>query len=80
MIRTIRVIFCDEEHGDGEHTYPNLNNTSDGNLLCTLIDKPTVAQLRRYAKAEGWTHTRQNDFCPGCSESDAQIKRAERDQ
>lgn len=64
MIRTAKVLYCDMEHGTGDVTFP---------AICDLdpINPMTVAELRRRAKAAGWSRYGRNDFCESCTESDA---------
>ena len=67
MIRTARLIFCDNEHGTGDVTFPSL----DQDFVQTrqqLVDGLTVGQLRKLAKKEGWGRIDGGDYCPACME------------
>ena len=67
MIRTVKVIFCENEHGVGEVMFPALGDLD----AQTLIDNTeTAATLRKKAKAAGWTRVNGADYCPGCSDVD----------
>jgi hypothetical protein len=66
VIRTAKVLFCDNEHGfGGEVTIPEMSRIDDQ----TFIAPVTIAQLRKRAKAEGWGRVNGGDYCPGCMES-----------
>jgi hypothetical protein len=67
MIRTVKVIFCDNEHGTADVSFPALGDLETQ----TLIDNvETVGTLRKKAKAAGWTRVNGADYCPGCSDVD----------
>jgi hypothetical protein len=64
VICTIKVIFCENEHGISDVTFPALGDLETQ----TFIDNTeTVATLRKKAKAAGWTRVNGADYCPGCS-------------
>jgi hypothetical protein len=63
MIRSAKVLFCDNEHGLGEVTFPEVNRLDEQ----ALINPLSVRELRRRAKAEGWTRHNKADYCPSCS-------------
>ena len=68
MIRTLKVIFCDEDHGHGEVTFPDFDRSTD-EIVKDLIDGPTeVKLLRKAAKQIGWGRVNGGDYCPGCTE------------
>lgn len=62
MIRTAKVIFCDEEHGCGNITFPELGDLSDADL----ISPKSTRKLRAEAKQAGWKRRKGNDLCPIC--------------
>lgn len=64
MIRTAKVIFCDNEHGTGEVTYPDMSEITDQVFVAGI----PIPALRKQAKAAGWTRHNGADYCPGCSE------------
>ena len=64
MIRTIKVIFCEEEHGTGDRTFPDL---MDLDTRMFIDGAPTAAQLRKMAREHGWTRSGGADYCNQCS-------------
>lgn len=68
MIRKLNVLFCENEHGTGDVTFPDLNSS---NAAQKFMDGEgmKVGDLRREAKKEGWGRVNGGDFCPGCMES-----------
>lgn len=69
MIRKLNVIFCENEHGAGDVTFPDLLATSGWGLEQQFIEGNTVGGLRKAAKEKGWGRVNGADFCPGCMES-----------
>lgn len=69
MIRSAKIIFCDNEHGTGDVTFPSLDRTVQ-QLQGEYVAPQTVGQLRKAAKKEGWTRIDGGDYCPQCSEVD----------
>ncbi len=68
MIRTAKVIFCDNEHGVGDQTFPNFDDESfDLKQYFVYPVLPTMSELRKAAKKEGWTRVDGGDYCPMCS-------------
>ncbi|HEV2470080.1 MAG TPA: hypothetical protein VGS78_12870 [Candidatus Sulfotelmatobacter sp.] len=67
MIRTAKFIFCDNEHGTGDMTYPDILGDVEV-LRQHLIDSPTLAQIRKDAKKNGWSRHQSADYCPMCTE------------
>jgi hypothetical protein len=68
MIRTAKVIFCDNEHGVGDLTFPDLDEL-DAHQLKQYFIEARNGGLRKEAKKAGWTRVNGADLCPGCSES-----------
>jgi len=64
MIRTIKVIFCEEDHGTGDRTFPDLMDL-DSRMF--IDGAPTAAELRKLAKQHGWTRHQGADYCDSCS-------------
>lgn len=64
MVRTIKVLFCEEDHGNGDRTFPDL---MDLDTRMFIDAAPTVGQLRKLAKAAGWTRSGKADYCEQCS-------------
>ena len=44
MIRTVKVLYCDEEHGTGEVTFPELEHLDP-------LRETSAVQLRREAES-----------------------------
>lgn len=65
MIRTAKVIFCDNEHGGGDVTFPDFDRRAF-DLQQDFINPVSVAGLRRQAKKEGWGRVNGGDYCPTC--------------
>jgi hypothetical protein len=64
MIRNVKVIFCDNEHGFGNVTFPRIDELTDEDF----ISPRTTKQLRVEAKKAGWTRIRKSgDYCDMCS-------------
>ena len=63
MIRTGKVLFCDNEHGIGNVTFPEMGRVDDQ----TFIQPMNAAQLRKQAKDAGWTRVDGVDYCADCS-------------
>jgi hypothetical protein len=61
------MLFCDNEHGMGDVTYPDLFLPIE-QLRQFFIEPPTVVQLRREAKKAGWSRHAGGDYCPQCTE------------
>lgn len=69
MHRKCGIIFCENEHGTGEVTFPNLNEMDVAELHQRFINSPTEAQTRVEAKKAGWTRVNGADYCPQCKEA-----------
>lgn len=65
-IRSIMVIFCDNDHGTGEQTYPDVDRIAASDFVAPRGRK----QLREDAKRAGWTFPRGLAFCPLCSQTE----------
>lgn len=68
MIREAKVIFCDNEHGTGDVTFPSLDR-EPGVLAGEYVAPQRVSDLRKAAKKQGWGRVQGGDYCPGCMES-----------
>lgn len=66
MIRTIKVLFCEEEHGAGDVTFPHI---MDLDTKMFIDGAPTTKELRKLAKKHGWTRSGGADYCDQCSAS-----------
>lgn len=89
MIRTAKFIFCDNEHGMGDMTYPDLFGDIE-ELRQHFLNNPTLKQLRKDAKKAGWSrhegrgllpamHRRRNLMILNGDDIRKQIQQAERD-
>jgi hypothetical protein len=63
VIRTAKVIFCDNEHGTGDVTFPETLEPQG------FIDGPmNTTALRIKAMEVGWGRVNGGDYCPSCME------------
>ena len=67
--RKCGVIFCENEHGFGDVTFPDLETMSVFDLQQRFIEPPPESKTRREAKAVGWGRVNKADYCPQCMES-----------
>ncbi len=65
MIRTAKVLFCDNEHGAGDVTYPDLERLNERDF----IQPRGIRTLRAEAKKAGWSRHNGADYCDICTES-----------
>lgn len=67
MIQATTILFCDNEHGDGDRTFPDLKEL-DAYSLCQLFvnGKQRASQIRKDAKEAGWGRVSGGDYCPDC--------------
>lgn len=70
MHRKCGVIFCENEHGTGDVTFPDLETMGTHELMQRFINAPTERQTRLEAKAAGWRRVNGADYCPQCMESE----------
>lgn len=68
MIRTGRVIFCDNEQGTGDMTFPDLDEVQAFELKQYFIAPKRIGELRKEAKKAGWSRANGGDYCPPCTE------------
>ncbi len=54
MFRKTGLLFCANEHGVGDVTFPSLHEMSEQEILALFISPPAEAETRRKAKADGW--------------------------
>ena len=69
MIRKCQVIFCDNEHGTGDVTFPDICALDPQTVQQVFIEGNTTNELRKAAKLAGWGRVNGGDYCPGCIES-----------
>lgn len=62
MIRKGIQIYCDNEHGTGDVTFPD-----DG--IFDPFKNTSAVTIRRAARLAGWRRIMGADYCPGCIES-----------
>ena len=68
MIRTAKLIFCENEHGTGDITFPDMDD-STFDLRQHFILNKRIGALRREAKKAGWGRINGGDYCPSCMEA-----------
>ncbi len=69
MLRKCTLLFCDNEHGIGDVTFPNISDMDPNSVHQEMVKERTTGQLRREAKEAGWGRVNGGDYCPGCMES-----------
>lgn len=69
MHRKCCVIFCGNDHGTGDVTFPDLETMSGYDLQQRFIESPSLGETRRAAKAVGWRRVNGEDYCPQCMEN-----------
>jgi hypothetical protein len=62
MVRTTKALFCNEDHGSGDVTFPALIDL----IEMSFIFPPDLRRLRAEAKAAGWKYIKGRDYCEGC--------------
>lgn len=70
MIRAAKLIFCENEHGTGDVTFPDLDELSAAEMKQHFIESPDLGMLRKAAKIVGWGWVNGGDYCPSCMESE----------
>ena len=73
MIRTIKVLFCDNEHGNGDVTFPDLRHVEPTDIVNG--GSATTKHLRAETAKSGWRHYRGSDYCEMCAEDCAPTTR-----
>ncbi len=71
MIRPMQFLFCDNEHGTGDVTFPDIQGNPNA-VEQLVIDGVTARSLRAAAKQAGWTRSGGCDYCPHCSATNAE--------
>jgi len=64
MIRSAKVLFCDNEHGAGDVTFPLLADLDER----SFVEPMNIRQLRAEAKKAGWKYKSKRDWCDACAE------------
>lgn len=67
MVLKCILIFCENEHGNGNQCFPPVEELNSWNIVEQA--QPTVSAVRRLAKTKGWGRVNGADYCPGCMES-----------
>jgi hypothetical protein len=70
MIRKCQILFCGNEHGIGDVTFPDVDMMDGHSVKQIFLEAHTVGTLRKAAKAEGWGRINGEDYCPACMESE----------
>jgi len=69
VINKCSILFCDNEHGNGDVCFPDLA-TLDGFSIKQIFIKGNDSRLLRAdAKKVGWGRVNGGDYCPDCMES-----------
>lgn len=63
MIRKTAVLFCDNEHGNGDVTFPDIDDLRSEHFVAPR----TTAQLRKEARKAGWRRVDGVDYCDACT-------------
>jgi hypothetical protein len=72
MTRKCVLLFCANEHGTGDVTFPDVDGMTAGAIKQLFIDDATTGRLlRKQAKAAGWGRINGEDYCPGCMETES---------
>lgn len=66
MIRKAQILFCDNDHGIGDVSFPDITVLSGFEFQQALIEGNDVRSVRRAAKAAGWGRVNGGDYCPYC--------------
>jgi hypothetical protein len=69
MIRKCSILFCDNDHGSGDVTFPDVASMDAYEIQQMFINEPTLEISRRNAKQAGWGRVNGADYCPMCLES-----------
>lgn len=69
MIKKAHLLFCDNEHGTGDVTFPDVKSLDGYDIQQQFIQGITVGSLRAAAKQSGWGRVEGGDYCPNCMES-----------
>ena len=69
MIAKAVILFCDNEHGLGEVSFPDLSKMDVWEIEQHFISGKSVRDVRREAKTAGWGRVNGGDYCPLCLES-----------
>jgi hypothetical protein len=69
MIRKCQILFCDNDHGCGDVTYPDVTEMDGYAVQQLFINGTDMKSLRKEAKEKGWRRVNGADYCPGCMES-----------
>lgn len=69
MIRKGQLLFCDNEHGNGDVTFPDIATLSTFEIQQKFIEPDTIRSLRKEARKAGWGRVNGGDYCPYCMEN-----------
>jgi len=68
--RKCQILFCDNEHGIGDVTFPDVEGMDGYAIQQEFIrGVQTASALRKAAKENGWGRVNGGDYCPACMES-----------
>jgi len=66
MIHKLPILFCANEHGFGNVTFPDLDHMDTFKIHQAAIEPVGIGKLRKDAKAAGWGRVNGEDYCPDC--------------
>lgn len=69
MTKKATLLFCDNEHGSGDVTFPDVKALDGFDIQQHFIAEASIGALRKAAKQAGWGRVNGGDYCPGCMES-----------
>lgn len=69
MTRKAHLLFCDNEHGTGDVTFPDVKTASGEDGQQHFMLGHTQRELRAAAKQAGWGRHAGADYCPNCMAS-----------
>lgn len=64
MTRSTKVLFCDNEHGTGDVSFPDIGKLDEHHFVFPLNQR----ELRKEAKKAGWSRVNGADYCDMCTE------------
>ncbi|HEV2691414.1 MAG TPA: hypothetical protein VG347_00810 [Verrucomicrobiae bacterium] len=69
MILKCSLLFCANEHGNGDVSFPDAATLDPYTVRQIFIKGNDARLLRADAKKEGWGRINGEDYCPACMES-----------
>ena len=69
MTHKAHLLFCDNEHGTGDVSFPDVKVLDGHDLQQHFMLGLSAGALRKVAKQAGWGRVNGGDYCPHCMES-----------